>query len=131
MNNEDLDREVLHALLPHQGKSNCYDRWELVENIYKVHVPVFERNDDNTLDKNIRDSVARLRAQGYLICDMGDGAGRWMAETEAEFWEFYNYYIKPIKTRRATADALKAAAKKKWPNLEQPSLFDVFEMEMS
>lgn len=123
--NEQLDRDLLHILLAHQGKAQRIDRWDLVEQVFDVIVPEIERNDGNPLDREIRYAVQRLRKDGHLICDMGDGGGRWMANTEQEFWEFYSYYISPIRTRREIAEALKSAAKKRWPNLEQPSLFEM------
>jgi hypothetical protein len=124
---DDLDREVLHILLHHQGKQNRIGRWELVENVFGEPVPAELQNDDNMGDRMIRYSVGRLRAAGHLICDLGDGSGRWIAANETEFWEFYGYYIKPIKTKAEVARALKKAAEEKWPNLMQPSLFDMSE----
>ena len=130
MTNEELDREVLFILSRHQGKENRIERWDLVERVFGEPVdPVFQ-NDDNLYDRDIRYSVGRLRAAGHLICDMGDGAGRWMAATEKEFWEFYGYYIKPIKSRADVARALKTSAQKRWPNLMQPNLFDFSDMEL-
>lgn len=129
--NKELDNKVLHIMLQHPGKDRRVDRWDLVEQVFETVVPLEERNDDNLLDRMIRYSVGRLRAAGYLICDLGDGAGRWMASNEKEFWEFYGYYVKPIKARADVAKALKKAAQERWPNLNQPSLFDAVEMEMS
>ena len=129
MNNDELDREVLFILLRHQGKENRVDRWELVERVFGEPVEPLLRNDNNLYDRDIRYAVGRLRAAGHLICDLGDGAGRWMAATEKEFWEFYGYFIKPIKSRSDVARALKEAARKRWPNLMQPSLFDLADME--
>lgn len=126
---EDLDREVLHFLLQHQGKENRIDRWKLVEQVFGGTVPAELQNDDNIYDRMIRYSVGRLREAGYLICDLGDGSGRWVAATEAEFWEFYSYYVKPIKTRADIAKALKKSAQKRWPNLMQPNLFDLATVE--
>lgn len=130
MTNEELDRTVLHIMLHHVGKNHRVERWELVEQVFGTPVPLEEQNDDNPLDRDIRYSVGRLRAQGKLICDLGDGAGRWMAATDTEFWEFYGYYVKPIKSRAEVARAMKKAAMEQFPNLLQPSLFDVAEMEM-
>ena len=129
MTNDELDREVLFILLRHQGKENRVDRWELVERVFGEPVEPLLRNDNNLYDRDIRYAVGRLRAAGHLICDLGDGAGRWMAATEKEFWEFYGYFIKPIKSRSDVARALKEAARKRWPNLMQPSLFDLADME--
>ena len=129
MTNEELDRIVLHILLRHPGKANRIGRWELVEQVYGGPVLPEYQTDDNVYDREIRYAVGRLRAEGHLICDLGDGMGRWMAATRDEFWEFYSYYVKPIKSRADVARALKKAAQAKWPNLMQPSLFDYAEME--
>lgn len=126
---EDLDRQVLHILLAHQGKPNRIGRWELVEQVKGVPAPMELRNDDNLDDREIRYAVGRLRAAGHLICDLGDGAGRWMAANEKEFWEFYGYFVKPIKSKSEVARAMMKAAKQRWPNLMQPRLFDLAEME--
>ena len=126
---EQIDREVLYILLAHQGKDNRIDRWDLVEKVFGVPVPADLQNDDNILDRTIRYSVGRLRAAGHLICDLGDGSGRWVAASETEFWEFYSYYVKPIKARADVAKAMKKAAADKWPDLMQPSLFDLSAME--
>lgn len=75
------------------------------------------------------DAVGRLRKQGHLICDLGDGAGRWIASTADEFWEFYRYYVKPIKAKAEVARALKKSAEAQFPDMMQPSLFDYAEME--
>lgn len=129
MTNDELDRAVLQFLLRHQGKRNAVDRWELVEQVFGEPVPPEEQNDDHPQDREIRYAVGRLRKQGYLICDLGDGAGRWMASNADEFWEFYHYYVKPIKAKADVARALKKAALEQFPGLMQPRLFDYAEME--
>jgi len=124
-----LDRNVLHILLQHQGKANAVGRWSLVAQVFGADVPMEMRNDDNLQDRDIRYTVGRLREAGHLICDLGDGAGRWLAANEQEFWEFYSYYVKPIKARAGVIRAMKKAAADRWPNLLQPSLFDLAEVE--
>lgn len=119
----DLDKAVLHILLRHVGKQNALERWTLVEMIDVDVVPMHLRNDDHPVDRLIRSSVARLRSQGHLICDLGDGNGRYMAKSAEEFWEMYAAYIKPIRTRAAVAKAMKKAAERQFPSLMQPSLF--------
>lgn len=123
----DLDKAVLHILLRHVGKAHALDRWTLVEMIDVDPVPNHLRNDDHPIDRLIRASVSRLRMQGYLICDLGDGAGRYMASTPDEFWEFYSYYVKPIKSRATVIREMKKSAIRQFPNLMQPSLFTVIE----
>ncbi len=129
MTNDELDRGVLHILLRHRGKKQAIGRWELVEKVFGQPVPIELQNDDNLQDRDIRYAVARLRTEGHLICDLGTGSGRWIAADEKEFWEFYSYYVKPIKSRATVARALKEAAMKEFPNLLQPSLFDLADVE--
>lgn len=124
MTDEKLDELVKYFLSRHVGKENRIERWDLVEKVFGVRVPEFERNDGHSLDRDIRNSVSRLRVQGHLICDLGDGQGRWLAANDAEFWEFYSYYVAPIKARGEVAKAMKRAAREQFPNLLQPSLFD-------
>ena len=126
---EQLDREVYYLLRYHEGKENAIGRWIMVEKIYGEPVPDQFQNDDNPHDREIRFSVGRLRAQGHLICDLGDGHGRYMAANEQEFWELYNYYLKPIRSRSAVLCAMKKAAAHKWPNVLQMSLFNLDEIE--
>src|SRR5688572_19502334 len=129
MTNDELDRGLLHILLRHRGKKNAIGRWELVEKVYGQPVPMELQNDDNLQDRDIRYAVARLRTAGHLICDLGTGSGRWIAADEKEFWEFYSYYVKPIKSRAEVARALKKAAEIEFPNLRQPALFDLDALE--
>lgn len=123
----DLDKAVLHLLLPRVGKEHAFERWSLVEKIDGQPVPAHLRNDDHPVDRLIRASVSRPRSQGYLICDLGNGNGRYLAANADEFWEMYSSYIKPIKSRAAVARAMKKAALIRFPNLLQPSLFAVIE----
>lgn len=127
MTNDELDRIVLRILLRHAGKENRIGRWDLVQQVFGEPVLPDNQNDDNLYDREIRYAVGRLRSGGHLICDLGDGAGRWMASSEQEFWEFYTYYIKPIRARASVAREMKKAAMKRFPNLLQPSLFTVVE----
>ena len=123
MTNEELDRALLYVLGQHIGKAKAVERWDLVEIIFGEHVPEQFRNDDNPQDREIRYSVGRLRAAGHLICDLGNGNGRYIAANENEFWELYNFYVKPIKARAEIARAMKKAAIKRWPNAMQFNMF--------
>ena len=126
---EQLDREVYYLLSYHEGKENAIERWAMVEKIFGQAVPLHLRNDDNIQDREIRFAVGRLRAKGYLICDLGDGHGRYLAANESEFWELYNYYLKPIRSRSAILHAMKKSAARRWPNVLQMSLFNLDEIE--
>lgn len=126
---EQLETEVLHILNQHRGKRNPINRWELVRALYGPQAAQ-DQSDGNGSDREIRDAVERLRGKGFIICDLGDGRGRYLAESEDEFREFYDYYIKPIKARSVTLKAMKLTAVKTWPNALQPSLFAFDEMEL-
>jgi hypothetical protein len=125
----ELDVEVLFILGQHVGKENAVNRWEMVRIIDGKPVPFHLQNDDNPRDREIRFAIGRLRAAGHLICDLGDGNGRYMAANEAEFWELYSYYVKPIKARAEIALALKKSAARRWPNVLQMSLFNLDQLE--
>lgn len=128
MTKDEIDGLVLYFLnRPDVNEAQRMDRWLLVERVFGVRVPEPLRNDDHPQDREIREAVSRLRIKGHLICDMGDGGGRWIARTEDEFWKFYHYYVKPIQARAQTAEAMRKAAAQKWPNLLQPSLFNMLE----
>lgn len=121
---EELDRHVLYFLQkPTVTAESRLDRWLLVEQVFGERVPEHERDDKHSLDREIRDSVKRLRRAGHLICDMGDGSGRWIAKSREEFWKFYGYFIKPITDQARTARAMKKSAERLFPDLLQPSLF--------
>lgn len=124
---ESLDKYLLYVLGKHVGKEKAIDRWELVETVFGEHVPAHLRNDDHPQDRDIRYSVGRLRARDYLICDLGNSHGRYLAATVEEAWEFYNYFIKPIKAKAQTARIIKKAIVRRWPNALQYSLFSLDE----
>ena len=124
MSDDDLDANVQFFMNRHIGEANKIDRWEMVEKIFNFIVPAHERNDDHPQDRAIRDSVRRLRNQGVLICDMGDGDGRYLENSWEEFIRFYSYFVKPISAKAQTARAMLRAAKQKYQSKLQPSLFD-------
>lgn len=125
---EQLESELLYILSQHIGKVNAINRWALVAKLFGP-APLYLQNDDNLEDRAIRSAVSRLRAQGHLICDLGNGNGRYIAANEVEFWELYNYYLKPIQSRSNVLRAMKKSAQAKWPNVLQPSLFSFDELE--
>lgn len=124
---DQLDKEVLYLLNRHIGKDNSIDRWLMVFDLFGERVAHEKQNDDHPLDRAIRASVNRLRKQGHLICDLGNGKGRYLAKDEKEFWEMYSYYATPLKERAEVLRSMKKSALQKWPNVLQPNLFDAFE----
>jgi len=131
MNDAELDNKLREILRWHVGKERAITRWQLVRDVFGVDVPQHLQNDDNKEDRFIREAVSRLRRNGLLICDLGNGAGRYIAANEAEFWELYQYYAKPLKVRAETLRAMKRSAGQQWPNVLQPSLFAFDEAELS
>lgn len=124
---DELDGEILKIMKWHVGKDAAITRWQLVREVFGLEVPAHLQNDDNKEDRAIRLSVSRLRSGGHLICDLGNGSGRYLAANEGEFWELYNYYAKPLIARAQILRKMKNAAEMRWPNVMQPSLFANFD----
>ena len=118
---EALDREVLFVIRQHQGKQNAIGRWELVERLFG-RAACEPRNDQNTADRDIRDSVSRLRKRGVLICDMGDGTGRYIASTVEEYQAFRLKYSSRAYEVLETVREMDKAAAQEWPNPLQQRL---------
>jgi hypothetical protein len=124
--NDELDILVRREFESHRGRENAIKRWNLVTRIFGVGADV-PQNDDNLQDRAIRSSVERLRSHGVLILDLNDGRGRWLCTSQEEYWEFRTRYLKPLRARANTIKLMDRAAREKYPNLLQPSLFDVDE----
>lgn len=118
---EVLDGEVLFVIRQHRGKQNAIGRWELVERLFG-RAACEPRNDQNTADRDIRDSVSRLRKRGVLICDMGDGAGRYIASTVEEYQAFRLRYGSGAFDVMETLREMDKAAAQEWPNPLQQRL---------
>lgn len=118
---EQLDREVLYWLKQHRGRQNPMGRWELVTRIFGMEAARVQ-SDDNPADRQIRESVARLRRSGLLICDMGDGHGRYLAATVEEYQAFRQYYGAGAFEKLATIREMDKAAEEVWPDALQMRL---------
>jgi hypothetical protein len=126
-----LDYEVAGILQFHRGRQNPIDRWELVRRIFGNSADE-PQTDDNLYDRRIRESVERQRPT-LLICDMGDGRGRYLATSWKEYVEFHRHYLKRawplIKTGNAMLETAKrnfASEYEAWKRDEQqPALFDL------
>lgn len=125
---DELDNKLKRLFADHQGKERAIPRWELVVEVFGAGSD-HPRTDANTCDREIRDAVERLRIHGWLVLNLNDGRGRFLCENEAEYWEWRSKYVKQLKSIAATIRAMDKAAKVKYPNLFQPSLFggDVME----
>jgi len=118
---DQLDVEVLFLLRQHRGRKNPIGRWEMVAKIYGPQA-CEPRSDDNFADRQIRESVARLRRQGVLICDMGDGKGRFLAATLEEYAGFKAYFGSAAFEKIETIHAMDRAAAEAFPSELQPRL---------
>lgn len=116
-----LDAEVLHVLKQHVGRKNPIGRWELVAKIFGPVSPL-EQNDGNLADRQIRETVNRLRRSGVLICDMGDGVGRYLAETADEYQAFRLKYGSRAYEVLETLREMDKAAEQEFDNALQPRL---------
>jgi len=111
----------LFFLKGHTGKENPMGRWEMVAKIYGPEA-CFPESDDNFADRQIRQAVARLRKRGVLICDMGDGMGRYLAATLEEYQGFRRYYGAGAFEKMETIRRMDQAAEQEWPEVLQPRL---------
>lgn len=116
-----LDMGVLTMLKQHVGQQHPIGRWELVVRIFGRGADL-PQTDDNIADRQIRDSVARLRRQGILICDMGDGRGRFLAASLDEYNAFRQYYGSAVFERLETIQEMDRSAGRTWPDALQPRL---------
>lgn len=121
LTDEQLDQAVLFWIKQHRGRTNPIGRWELVAKIYGPVLPQ-DQNDNHPGDRHIRESVERLRKKGVLICDMGDGVGRYLPETVEEYRAFRAKYSSRAYAIIATVNEMDEAAKQEWPDLLQPRL---------
>ena len=117
---DELDARVLYVLMMHQGAQNAIDRWQLVEQVFGERQ--FSQNDDNVLDRRLRQSIERMRHDGHMICNSGDGNGYFIAGTVEEYQQFRNIYgAHAFPIMEAIREMDKAAAQK-WENPLQPRM---------
>ena len=121
LTDDQLDAEVLFVLKQHVGRTNPIGRWALVAKIFGP-VPQIAQNDNNLADRHIRQSVERLRKQGVLICDMGNGQGRYLAETLEEYQAFRLKYSSRAYEILETLREMDKAAEHEWSDPLQPRL---------
>lgn len=118
----ELDAHVLFFLKQHVGKEQPIGRWEIVAKIFGPDAAL-EHNDSNYADRQVRDAVERLRHGGALICDMGNGEGRFMASTLEEYQSFRaKYGSMAFKIIATLSEMDKAAAQAFELNPLQPRL---------
>ena len=126
LTDEQLDREVLFHLKLHLGAAHPIGRWAIVMKIFGAGAAV-PRSDSNIYDRQVRESVARLRKGGLLVCDVGDGSGKFLAVSAQEYQAFRQYYGAQAFEKLEILRAMDRAADEQFPNRLQPSLFDLSE----
>lgn len=127
LTDDELDERLKRLFVLHQGREYAIKRWDLVIAVFGTGADV-PRNDGNTSDRQIRDAVERLRSHGWLILNLNDGRGRFLCASEEEYWEFRSRYVKQVTSIAAVIRLMDKAAQLKYPNLLQPSLFDLDEV---
>jgi hypothetical protein len=118
---EQLDQEVLFMLKQHIGQEAPIGRWEMVAKIYGP-VAAQDQNDGNYSDRQIRESVERLRKNGILVCDMADGTGRFLAKSLEEYQSFRMKYGSRAFTVIETLREMDKSSESQWGNVLQPRL---------
>lgn len=124
LTDSELDYALRRLMELHQGRENAIERWELVRRLFGEGSDL-PRDDGNVQDRQVRAAVQRLRHGGMMILDMNDGRGRFVAQSAEEYHEFRTKYLQPLRSRAELIRAMDRHAKEKWPNLLQPSLFDM------
>lgn len=124
LTDDELDERLKKLFEIHQGRDQAIERWELVRRIFGESADI-PRNDDNAQDRLVRAAVQRLRHGGVMILDMNDGRGRFLAQDAEEYRSFRARYLQPLKSRAELIRAMDKHAAHVWPNLLQPSLFDL------
>jgi len=119
---DELDHEVLYVLMNHQGAENAIDRWKLAETVFEEIQWKEAQNDDNSSDRQCRHSIERLRHQGHIICNTGNGHGYYMAKTVEEYQAFRNNYGAHAFPIMEAIREMDKAAENKWPNPLQPRM---------
>ena len=124
LTDEQLDEVLKQLFHLHQGKANAIKRWDLVIKVFGAGSDL-PRTDANGYDRQIRDSVERLRNHGVLILNLNDGRGRYLAANEGEYLEFRNVYVKQVRSIAAVLRTMDKQAVRVYPSILQPALFNL------
>ena len=116
----ELDGQVKYVLSLHEGEDNGIDRWSLVAKIFgddAVALPT--QNDDNTYDRQVRNSVERLRAKGNFICNRGNSSGYYIAKTREEYEQWKRYYLGAALRKLQVISTMDDKADQRWGKLQK------------
>lgn len=112
-----LERAILRVLTYHVGRENRIGRRELV---LKVHELGFSQGD-----RCIRETIALLRKQKFMICSQVDGGGGyWLAKDRDEYAAFRAVELAAKRDDlNNTLRAMDAGADEAWTEVIQGRLF--------
>lgn len=82
-----VDADLLAVLQMHVGKDQRISRRAMIERVFGVKVAEGENLSNNSYDRQIRESIERLRGQHLILSSSGDG-GYWMPGSLDEVTEF-------------------------------------------
>ncbi len=119
----DLDGYVKYVLGMHEGEDCGIDRWDLVVKVFGEDAAILPtQNDDNTYDRQVRNSVERLRARGVFICNRGNSAGYYLAKTREEYEAWKKYYLGAALRKLQVISTMDDQADLRWGKVqkEQP-----------
>lgn len=121
ISDDELDHEVLYVINMHRGQQNAISRWEMVEKVFGRDAALV-RSDGNTQDRQLRRSIERLRKQGHIISNLGEGSGYFLATTPEEYQAFRSAYGAHAFPIMETIKEMDKAAREQWPNPLQPRM---------
>jgi hypothetical protein len=124
LTDDQLDETLKKLFHLHQGKANAIKRWDLVIKVFGEGSDI-PRTDGNNYDRQIRDSVERLRNHGVFILNLNDGRGRYLMANKDEYMEFRNVYMKQVKSIAAVLHTMDKQVVRVYPDILQPALFDL------
>lgn len=121
LTDDELDSEVLYVIRMHRGQENAIRRWDLCIRVFGEDAAL-DRNDGNTYDRGVRKSIQRLRLDGHLICNLGNGDGYFMATNNDEYLKFRSVFGSHAFPIMETIREMDKAAARQWPNPLQPRM---------
>ena len=122
LSDDALDHEVLYQLMQHIGQQNAIERRTLMERVYGLGLTVPADLDANIFDRQVRRSIERLRHQGHLIANMGNGDGYYVISKLEEYQAFRAMYVSHAVPIMEAARQMDREAERKWPNPAQPRM---------